>query len=283
MTTTWTVPARCEIFKLIERTISSTDWKPKSKLQHDFIDLLSKYQPIDVIKNNTRGKVSRDYKKINKFLADNGFTIKLDPFDPRENIGFAVILIIMLKWLNRAELCSIENYQGIKMEQGYKILSGSNTKPIIQISTQNTNIKVNIFEPDNKLLFDDYSDLIKKLNYLEIINSKNVTSEYAGVMFPKVKVDVKEDIEYLCNMELIAHKRDKWRVVQALQQTKVDLNETGITVETAVAIQMKLECARIPTLPYLVINKPFILWITHPLSKIPLFVGYFYKDSWINY
>jgi len=68
-------------------------------------------------------------------------------------------------------------------------------------------------------------------------------------------------------------------ITQALQQTKLRMNEEGARAQSAVAIGVLRGC--LPTYDY-VIDWPFLFWITRPGISKPLFVAYVTEDDWKN-
>ena len=72
----------------------------------------------------------------------------------------------------------------------------------------------------------------------------------------------------------------KARITQALQQTKLRMNDTGGRCESAAAVAACLEsCSIGPENPY-IIDKPFLLWLERPSLSQPLFALHLCEDVW---
>jgi len=87
------------------------------------------------------------------------------------------------------------------------------------------------------------------------------------------------DISDLKGLKAVDSLGQPWKIVQALQETKVKMNEKGAKVESAVAIVGTLECC-VEEKKELVIDRPFFMWVERQGMKRPLFAGYMAPDCW---
>jgi hypothetical protein len=105
--------------------------------------------------------------------------------------------------------------------------------------------------------------------------------EYDGFIFPKIDLDEETVLEWIINLRFETPKGEVpfYVIAQALQQTKLKMNEIGFRVKSAVAMGILAGAAPKKTEPY-IINRPFLMWITRPGLAKPLFIGYLNKDVW---
>jgi hypothetical protein len=102
-----------------------------------------------------------------------------------------------------------------------------------------------------------------------------------GVAFPMVTYDEMVNISWVKGLATSNDPNSGWAVAEALQQTKFRMNEFGARVESAVAMSFRCMAACAPD-PWVVIDRPFILWIERKGIGMPLFCGSFSEDAWSN-
>jgi hypothetical protein len=100
------------------------------------------------------------------------------------------------------------------------------------------------------------------------------------VIFPMVDLDVMPDISWIIGMS--DKLEEKWKIAQALQQTKVKIDEEGVIIREAVTIGVKCMSACFDEPVPLVINRPFLFAVKREGLKEPLFSAYLDIDSWIK-
>ena len=111
-----------------------------------------------------------------------------------------------------------------------------------------------------------------------------VTKKYAGVVIPQILLDQTPDISWLKDMEINDSQDITQFIAQALQQTKLELNEKGVKVESAVAIEMQVRCCISDTpakKPDYILDKPFMIAIGGVDSSDPNFMGYITPEDWV--
>lgn len=220
--------------------------------------------------------------EINKWLEKRGFSIKLDPFD-EAGFGVASMLSIRGDWAKKGTRYSVktedgEYFPGVKMTNyglGYYRVPESNHM-IIGIETRNGDrVYLMMAEPGPTDL-----DLVEQVETIQS-KMKPVESEYSGVVFPKVDLDMRSEIHWILHLRLQVQGEPLpyYQIVQALQQTKLKMNEIGFHVKSAVAMGEILSAPPKKKEPYM-INRPFLMWIKRPQFAKPLFVGYLDKDVW---
>ena len=225
---------------------------------------------------------SRKSDEINKWLEKRGFSIKLHPFQD-DGFGVATVLSILGEWAKKGTKYSVrteddEYYPGVKMTNyglGFYRVSESEHM-IIEIETRSSD-RVYL------MMADPGPADLALVEQVEAIHQrmKPVESEFNGVVFPKVDLDMKGTIDWILNLRLQVQGESLpyYQLTQALQQTKLKMNEVGFHVKSAVAIAAILAAPLKQQEPYM-INKPFLMWIMRPQFSKPLFVAYLDKDVW---
>ncbi|MGY5872049.1 MAG: hypothetical protein RTV72_07400 [Candidatus Thorarchaeota archaeon] len=247
---------------------------------------------IDEIHADCKGDISQikeiesiadiDNKKINKWLSDRGFRIKLEPFGAG-GFGVASVLDLLGKWAIKGKKWSVETeegeyYPGIRMtnygRNFYRVKDNPNF--IIAIETTDSDIV-------HLMMVDEVPTGLALLDYVEKIHNEKMTVpfEYDGFIFPKIDLDEETILEWILGLRFETPKGEVpfYVIAQALQQTKLKMNEIGFRVKSAVALGILAGAAPKRTEPY-VINRPFLVWITRPGLSKPLFIGYLNKDVW---
>jgi hypothetical protein len=121
----------------------------------------------------------------------------------------------------------------------------------------------------------DLLDLVERIE-----SSSKAIGGLDGVIFPMIEYNEMIDIGWAVDLETEGPS-GPWIVAQALQQTKFRMNEIGAKVESAVAMSMRFgSCAAPVSKPDLIIDEPFLLWVTREGLFHPLFVGYFVETNW---
>lgn len=244
---------------------------------------------------------SRKIAEVNRFLKDNGFEIQLEE-NTDDDFAVASILKIALKWKKEGTKCEITHegneYPAVRMERQFRIYHVRTAHPVVSIYTENGDILnmtiakgkpregfelVSYIRSLSRRIQSELCPLVlhKTLDGLMYSDHyftefKDVTFDYAGVVFPMVDLKQQVDLSWLIGM---GYPPDA-RISQALQETHFKMNEKGAIAKSAVAIAVKTECAA-PTFkqPY-IIDKPFYLWIERPGMSMPLFTAYITPADW---
>jgi len=258
----------------------AVQWDAVSDEQTQFLELfLEHIKDVDSLDCLER-KADVDVEPINKWLQERGFSIQLNPVAD----GFAVasILDVLVKWLNEAQKVSIHSdkgeFPGVKLKEGVAAYRQPelHPHPVVKIRTQSDDI-VCITIADT--MPDDPFALNWKVEQL-----RNVQRPFGveGVMFPMVNYDRMVDISWIEGMKIKPGDGDDgFYISQALQQTKFKMNEIGARAQSAVAMTFRC-CAVAAPNPWVVIDRPFVLWIERPGVQMPLFAGVFAEDVWEN-
>ena len=223
-----------------------------------------------------------DCKKINEWLRKRGFSIELHPFGS-SGFGVASVLDLLGKWAIKGKKWAVETedgeyFPGVKMNNnGVKFYHvEENPNLIVEMETkENDRVYLMMVDevPSGLALLDFVEDIHKK--------KKTISPEYDGVIFPKIDLNEETALDWIIGLQFESSEEAQptYSIEQALQQTKLKMNEIGFRVKSAVALSTRAMAPPTRTEPY-VINKPFLMWITRPELPKPLFIGYLNKDVW---
>jgi hypothetical protein len=276
------IPIIAALFSAETTFIRNDVWNPINQLQEHFIANYFTHHKsnLDLFNDSElKTRISNNVNVVNNFLADNNFNIKLDDLKSTEAMYMASIMNILVKWAKIGAAGKIKvkgvYYPTVIMEreEGHNFHCYSvkkHSEPIIELATQSDDtVYITVADKDR--------EGFNLLNYLmeiqEKINDRDTQmSDYNHITFPMIDIDDKPDINWLVGMKNLG-----WRIMQAIQQTKFQMNEEGAAAQSAVAISAMNE--GVPEEPKkLVIDKPFFLWIMR--SGVPVFAGHFKHDVW---
>ena len=222
---------------------------------------------------------SWNVEDVNKFLRDRGFSIEL-PAIGKGSFAVASVLNVLVEWIAKGEATTIRDkkYPAVKLEKRNMLhyyTSRSNSHPIVQIPTKSGD-QVCMTVVDNPPTGFDLVKLAQELNKTSLPNA-----HFENVIFPMVDYDREIDIKWIVGMNTKDAKGLGWEIANALQQTKFKMNEYGARVKSAAAMEMLCMGVREPK-PDLVIDQPFLIWITRDGLSQPLFTGFIAEDCWKN-
>lgn len=235
-------------------------------------------------------RVSKEASILNAFLREHDFFIQLQPLADND-VGIVSIMKWAAEWGKKGEIADdVINYQGqsyrgarLKSSEGFGFLLfytlPNYSNLIVQIKTKSGDA-VFLTVADKPLAG---FDLLNKIETLRMTDSNrkimSFASEFNRIVFPMINLDHEVDISWMKDMKATDNQRFPWKIVQALQQTKVKMNEVGAKVESAVAIVARCLGAE-PITKELVIDQPFFMWVERSGMKRPLFTGYIAPDCW---
>lgn len=250
---------------------------PKNDTQKAFVDEFYNSCKYDIPKiSEIESVADTNIKKINNWLKERGFSIQLSQMG-EGGFGVASMLDLLGKWATKGEKWTVvteknEYYPGVKMSNyglGF-YREDSNPNIIIEIETKASD-KVYL------LMADDAPVGFSLVNQIENItqNMRKIKPEHEGVVFPMIDLTEEGVLDWLIGISV-----GSMLVAEALQQTKLKMNEEGFRVKSAVALGI-LKAPPRRGEPYM-INRPFLMWIKRPGLSKPLFVAYLNKDVWKN-
>ena len=223
--------------------------------------------------------------EINKFLAGKGFDIQLNPFSSQE-FGVASVLDMLVEWAEKGEATSVTRRNTHDAYPAVRIAGGSyvdfletkgHNHAIARLRTKSgdlVHMTILDYLPDN-------SGSFKLVEIAEELSEGDESDNLiGGVVFPMVSLNQQVDISWLIGLRTTGANELPAIITQALQQTKLRMNEKGARAQSAVAIAI-IRGGFSPEKQY-VIDKPFLFWITRPSICKPLFVAYVTEDDWKN-
>jgi hypothetical protein len=262
-----------------------TKLTPTNEMQKTLLESIYRPSRNDVTRlseEEVKSIADKSSEVINKWLEENGFNIKLNPFGD-DGFGVASILNILGKWALKGTDYTLmtedeELYPAVKMSdyglKAHKVDEDENL--IIQFETKSSD---QVF----MMMTDSVPRDLALVEHVETLsqNKKAIEFGYSGVVFPKIDMDMEADIGWLkgLRLEVLGEKLPHYQVTEALQQTKLKMNEIGFRVKSAVAIAAVLAAPLKRREPY-IINRPFLMWIERPQFAKPLFAAYLDRDVW---
>jgi len=259
------------------------EWYPVNEEQKDFINKI-----FDKCRQEVGGMselesiASWHTPEINNFLKEKGFDIELKEFQPGE-FGTASVLDVLVKWEcegKHIKWVSAKNkeFDAAKMPNetvDYFTAEGHNY-PIAKLLTQDNMYSVYMTMLDNEPEQLDLMNIAAKLQ-----GSLEPNDDYESLIFPCVDLDEKVDISWLLKMQTSDDTGNSYEISQAVQQTKLRMNEKGARAESAAAVGISITSAIAPiNKPDYIIDKPFLVWFDKPGLSQPLISGYMAEDVW---
>lgn len=215
--------------------------------------------------------------EINKFMADHGFDISLNQFQDRE-YGIASIFELLLKFATPGKDYPFRTNDGLihpcvlmSDHTDFRHVPGYG-QPLAVIKTENGDSVYMMMteEPSEDM------DLIEMALYRQ--SHALQTGTYKGLIFPKVDLNLSGDVGWLTGLGFTDGSGVLNVIAQAKQQNIFKMNEEGALAKSAVAASA-VRCA-LPSQPMLIINQPFLVWISRPGFYLPLFVAYVTEEDW---
>jgi hypothetical protein len=277
-----TYPIAAALRAAEEFIIDSSGWNPIKVIQRDFLERF--YTPcreeIPTIKE-IKSVAHYDAEVINEWLKENDFDIQLNPFD-ESGFGTASMLDLLGLWLVKGKQASVvtdegSTYPGVRMSGGLTFYTvGGSSDLVVALETGDQDVVY-------MMMAEKVPSGFAMVSYVEEIsqNMTPITPDYEGLIFPMIDLNEEGPLEWLLNMQLMI-PQDRFPfyfIQQALQQTKLKMNQEGFRVKSAAAVAMMLGAA-LPEHPPYIINQPFIMWIMRPGLSRPLFVAYLNTDVW---
>ncbi len=264
-------------------------WQPTNAQQERLLaEVFATMRGEDHLFSNEIDKlVSWSADDINAFLEERGIDIRLEPLDS-DTFGFAAVMKILVKWLvpgTTREIVDVHgnSYAGAHLESEYDddadaysvsfSSSSGHTHPIASILTTSKDI-VHLTKFNEDL---ESFDLVARAG--EILGTRRPIDGFGGVHFPMVDLDVQPDLEWMIGLWTVTDAGQRAKLVQALQQCKLQMNHKGAIVKDAFAGAISLESCRMPD-PDLVIDDDFLFVLERPGAKRPAFSAVIRRDAW---
>jgi hypothetical protein len=219
---------------------------------------------------------SHNSVEINDFLQARGFSIKLEEFDRPDFLALASVLKVLVEWLSKGVVTNVRDgaYPAVRLRRGltfYSVPRLSETT-VVSIETKSRDV-VNMAMLKNPPTESKLAELIAKID-----KTKKRIFDFDGVVFPMIDYNCEVDISWMQGMHTRDRNNDPFVIGAAIQQTKFRMNEIGAKLESAAAMVMRGTTA--VRHPDLIIDQPFVLWISRPGLSQPLFVAHFTEEVW---
>jgi len=226
---------------------------------------------------------SHSHEAINHFLAAQGFpSMQLRPFDRPEDFGVASILKLALQWASRAERTQVYDrtnnvYPAVRMKSGNVAFLQCPGHPypiaLLKTTTEDQVFLTMMPRPVEEPDLCGIAEVILR-------NSHPSRENFSGLIFPMIDLDVKPDITWLLGTETTGADNRPAVISQALQQTRLQIDEVGAVVQSAVALAVSKMAISLPATEPHIINQPFLAVVNRPSLTLPIFVGYLDYDCW---
>lgn len=258
-------------------------WHPRNQEQGRFLSLYTAHRAEVTKMDDLKAKADRDVGVINRWLAENGFSIQLNPIPDPKGFTVASILDRLVRWLAQADetnpkiRVSSRDYPGFRLEgRGISFYtSPAFPHPIVMLDTQ-TGDKV-------FLTFADHETAGLDLVYEAIALldcHKKPCDDFKGVRIPQVMIDQKPDITWLIGLNTFDPEEQFWFIQQALQQAKFAMNKEGCRIKVATAIAL-MRGFTPPPKPDLIFDRPFLATMRGREGlPLPVFSIYVDMDTW---
>lgn len=258
-------------------------WSPRNKSQKKFLGYFSACRDEAIRIPEIKSLASKSAAEINRFLAENGFTIKLDELQPLE-FGVASVLDLLLKWAVSGEKKDIRYLGAGKVYPGIRIAShnakfyesAGHPYPVAELITKSDDQVFITIAPGIPRNEFHLMETVARID----ANAKKSWGDFAGVHLPMVDLQEKVDISWILGMATDGEDGRPAYISQALMEGIAKLNEVGIRVKIAVALGVMRGMA--PPRKDLEIDQPFLLWIKRPGLRYPLAVLYVDQNNWKN-
>lgn len=229
-------------------------------------------------------RVSRAADEINRFLQENGLSIKLDEFG-RDEFGFAGVMSVSVEWPVAGDVCVIHGVDGIHYPGVHIKLAPRSTTPNVEIMRSRKHgepiVQLRTKQGDVVTLtkFDKDVPPLKLTDHVvEIIGDLMPSREYAGVMFPMLDLDVKPDVSWLLGMSTHDMEGTPATISQAVQQFRLKMNHLGAVARDGFAGAV----TRSAPPPPVIIDDSFLLVFERLELVQPLFAAVIRPDAWKN-
>lgn len=259
------------------------DWKPINKDQEIFLEEFKKIR--DDRLEGLKVVVADSADKINSFLEENGFSMKLQPFTPN-TIGFASVLDLVLEWITKGKQVPLyaknrKSYDGIELEANVEFFQSEVLGHIHTVAKIDTKSGDTVYITVPQVLLPSYP--IEFIRTLQLNLKQPHPLGYDAILFPMIDLDILNSLVWLYDM--YAHTEVTnvpAYITQAIQQIKIKMNEEGVRVKTGSAIALTLRCTALEEKSFYIVDEPFLMWVTRPGLQAPLITAFVTENDWKN-
>ncbi len=267
-------------------------WKARETMPYDqlaflqYMEEVRQYIPGLTADKLMKGKSTWDVKVINKWFKDNGFSIKLTakPQPHQEMFYLGCIYSHLLTWQHvgserRLRGENGKEYDGVYMKrQGVSFYRHNELMTIAGVATKDTRDVAYMMPCKMGAPLSPFDPLQLARG---IQREMKQTGEFSALHFPMVDLNVDTSLDWLKGVWTETFEVDQIaRVVEAKQQSKLKMNHKGAKAESAAGISVSFESTSI-SVP-MVIDQPFLFWISRQGIPMPLFAAWVDFESWAN-
>lgn len=266
--------------------VSPTGWRPNpaDRSLQDFV--LTQYPNLASLADGLPefvGFGSKSAEELNARLAEKGYAIRLNPWvNDGSRVGAVSFLDVLVEWLLPGEVSKNGDPSNLHMVYGKPAFllkrgshglefktspMGMSPNPVLEIRTKRGHVvrMMHLVErdlPKDGLAMYQLSDKVTHA-------ASRFAGHHSGAIIPMVKIDREVDITWMIGM-----RNGEVTLEQAKQQVRFRMSQYGVRAESGTALGAFRSIPR----NYL-LEPPFLLSITNPISAFPVFVGVIGEDS----
>lgn len=281
------VSALQELLKIGKATIP---WEPMGKdspRQKAFLDAFLK----DIPKNTFSPKELEtlggfEVSAINVFLRSKGFDIQLKQQDDPHALYSASVMNVLVHWKIPGTESTVyvdkKQYPAVLLKEGcfraFTLENWGFPLSIIQTDNGDTAFITVAEKPVEGEALVQVADKLMRGTPV-----RRGAKDYEKLLFPMVDLDRQEDLSWFEGMSFMGIDRTShatpFYIAQALNQNKLKINHLGARAESATAFGATRGISFNPTL---VIDRPFLFWLTRRDLGHPYFCAYVTEEDWKN-
>jgi hypothetical protein len=215
---------------------------------------------------------------LNALLKENGFDIRLDPFQPGD-IGAVSILDMIVRWINAGKPGAIwsggKSYPAFQLDsndvQMYSV--PEQTEPLVRLRTESGD-DVWLIKPNQAPRSNFEASMLAQRTASsrkeQLYNNRNI-------VVPNLEIDIQPDMSSLIGMGIESSLLGHFMVSQVLQQFKLRMNARGARAKVATAVAVTRGMGPV----HYLFDQPFVFYMTQKghegLALAPVFAD---TDVW---
>lgn len=256
-------------------------WYAANDIQERFLeDFFKKGLSIDWSKLSPEELAricTRKAKELEEFFKARGFEFQIDEFGPGE-FGVGAVQKMPVRWSEEGQEFFFDingtAYPVARLDGGVSIISVARHEYPIARILSDSDIVAYMTRLDE---CPEGLDLLREAHALSTRSYKN-ERDYAGVIFPKVDLDVDVSLDWIVNLSTLSESGTPFRITKAAQKNRLKMNHKGALGESAA--YMVMESFSIPVNVPLLIDGPFMVWFEKKGIPFPYFAAYCAEDCW---
>lgn len=278
MAKAFSVHTLAKALELVLTESESQYWVMRRPSDHLFLNDLAEPAIRDISRlEELKAKVGLDADTVNKFLEENGYSIRLRPWTPADNMfGVAAVQDTVCRWLEPGDLES-KNGREITLagKTGFRLRSHKHGVSFFDVGEREPAVCIETKGRDGVIILrtDDAPlnefELASRANLIlsQVQKSNQWGRDYDGVDLPMVYFDVQPDISWLVGL-----KTDRGaEIMQAVQQVTFGMNQFGARAKQASALGAT---RGISIENYYKVDGPFLVIFGRVGCKLPTFHAY---------